>query len=669
MAIQKANVNTETPVNLTANDKLMVINELNLNYINSISDLKQSEVFDDKEVNVLGYYTKGDGGGGLFYWDSTSDKADNGGTIIQATGITIGRWKRIYSGAVNVKWFGAKGDGVFDDKNKIQEALDFASEIYIPQGDYFISDKIFPRSSQKITGAGKKVANIIPANVVSYGVIYMQGVHDVTINHITLDHSVNNTESNGFLIVDTGYPNNTNTGTFPKNISIDNVDIIGFTHHEYLVWSFASNIKITNCTIDGETTSPSGQGQELIEFGSGNDILVDGCTLKNCDNAGINFFSNTDRSNVRIVNNYFENCSIGVNGNLTTTANDNIIISNNTIINSASYGINFSSSGGGSFNNSIISNNVIRNVLNNNGVSLNAGGVNLLFKDNLIENTGGNGVQLRNFKNLSVQGNNIKQAGDYGINILGTSIGSSKDIYISSNLISDTQDLAIRSVFNKNIFIRKNTILRWNLIDNDIGAITSVNDEYINVDNNVFLKSDAVTETECVRIDNTSSFGLMKGNRANYTPSISYTFQNLSTNSIKAENTYSAELIPNPNMFYAQVSDWSISNPNQIEITTDNILKFTNATGGNFAKATVASYGIDKFRLYIYVKKITSGFLRVRVSGPAGSDTFIKQPGFYEVILVSGSGNILSIEAPGNESVDAIIPFCSLQKMLSNNLN
>ena len=54
---------------------------------------------------VGGYYADGDGGGGDFYWDAVSVETDNGGTIVQVTGVTTGRWKRIYSGSVNIKWF------------------------------------------------------------------------------------------------------------------------------------------------------------------------------------------------------------------------------------------------------------------------------------------------------------------------------------------------------------------------------------------------------------------------------------------------------------------------------------------------------------------------------------------------------------------------------------
>ena len=59
---------------------------------------------------IKGYNTDGDGGEGLFYWDSTSTETDNGGTIIKVTAVVTGRWLRFHSDTINVEWFGAKGD-------------------------------------------------------------------------------------------------------------------------------------------------------------------------------------------------------------------------------------------------------------------------------------------------------------------------------------------------------------------------------------------------------------------------------------------------------------------------------------------------------------------------------------------------------------------------------
>jgi hypothetical protein len=83
---------------------------------------------------VFGYWQAGDGGGGEFYWDPTSTlQADRGTVLSVAQG--SGRWIRLYSGPLNVRWFGAMGDGKTDrgpsfpqgDTDAINNAIGTAS--------------------------------------------------------------------------------------------------------------------------------------------------------------------------------------------------------------------------------------------------------------------------------------------------------------------------------------------------------------------------------------------------------------------------------------------------------------------------------------------------------------------------------------------------------------
>ena len=109
------------------------------------------------EVRVVaGYHNIGDGGGGVFVWDAHSAAADNSGTII---GLSLsplaGRWIRICSGPVNVKWFGATGNGRVDDTDAFErlirsQAGPTGQGIYLPHGEYLVTRSL-PRV-QAVTG-------------------------------------------------------------------------------------------------------------------------------------------------------------------------------------------------------------------------------------------------------------------------------------------------------------------------------------------------------------------------------------------------------------------------------------------------------------------------------------------------------------------------------------
>jgi len=117
--------------------------------VGALADLRAlTAVSGNADVAVRGYYAAGDGGGGQFYWDPNSTENDDGGiTIVPASNPSSGRWKRSLQSEINVKWFGAVGDGVVVDTPPIQAALDYVrvrggGKVFIPAGRYFLDQNI-----------------------------------------------------------------------------------------------------------------------------------------------------------------------------------------------------------------------------------------------------------------------------------------------------------------------------------------------------------------------------------------------------------------------------------------------------------------------------------------------------------------------------------------------
>lgn len=90
-------------------------------------------------VEVLGYYTAGDGAGHKRIIANEDD-----GSGIQ---LKNGLWANIvHNGEVNVSWFGAKGDGVTDDTQAIQKAINIADTLKFDKKTYVVSKCINPES-------------------------------------------------------------------------------------------------------------------------------------------------------------------------------------------------------------------------------------------------------------------------------------------------------------------------------------------------------------------------------------------------------------------------------------------------------------------------------------------------------------------------------------------
>lgn len=97
-------------------------------------------------VLVGGRTTVADGGGGVFTWTTTPGAIDDAALVIVPT-TGGGAWKRIFSGPLDVRWFGAVGKNSVADGPGIQAALNTAAArgggtVYIPAAEYWITRSI-----------------------------------------------------------------------------------------------------------------------------------------------------------------------------------------------------------------------------------------------------------------------------------------------------------------------------------------------------------------------------------------------------------------------------------------------------------------------------------------------------------------------------------------------
>lgn len=190
--------------------------------------------------------------GGIFEYDVTQSGTNNGGTIFNG-------WVRQYSGAVNVKWFGAIGDGVVDDTAAIQAALNTLKSIFVPDGVFLYNSSIFyTADKQSISGNGN-LSILKSANGSVY--INCDDFDDCSIFNLQIDGS---SGTNGGIRLTNG----TSKYTIQK---------VYFFQGGQRVWLFeCDNVIVTDCIFEN-----TGYGV-LQQFGFASSyVAVTNCIAKN----------------------------------------------------------------------------------------------------------------------------------------------------------------------------------------------------------------------------------------------------------------------------------------------------------------------------------------------------------------------------------------------------
>lgn len=118
---------------------------------NSIAELRAylPSTATNQTVILSGYYSPSDGGGGEFSYSfgrPAGTYSDNSGTIIVPTGGNgSSAWIRNISGPINVRWFGAKGDGTTNDSPAISAAIasvGTSNGLCVPAGTYVTNSSL-----------------------------------------------------------------------------------------------------------------------------------------------------------------------------------------------------------------------------------------------------------------------------------------------------------------------------------------------------------------------------------------------------------------------------------------------------------------------------------------------------------------------------------------------
>lgn len=106
--------------------------------IDTLKTLDVGELSNGQQVIVFEYASGSGAGGGIFYWDATSEEAPNLGQVFQVDGVPTGRWKRKEPAKRPEDW-GAFGDNTVDDTNSVKAWWESDEPVIAADGHYLIS--------------------------------------------------------------------------------------------------------------------------------------------------------------------------------------------------------------------------------------------------------------------------------------------------------------------------------------------------------------------------------------------------------------------------------------------------------------------------------------------------------------------------------------------------
>lgn len=166
------------------------INSTALWMFDTVGDMKLATNFvNGSFAKTLGFYSRNDEGGATYkIRTKTVDDTADGMTLIDLYDNSLIA-ELVKSNIMNVRQFGAKGDGFADDTTKIQKAIDFNENIKVPSGTYMVNavTHINLNSGNRLELDKDATIKAIANDQTSYAVLLVDDVVNVEISGGTIE--------------------------------------------------------------------------------------------------------------------------------------------------------------------------------------------------------------------------------------------------------------------------------------------------------------------------------------------------------------------------------------------------------------------------------------------------------------------------------------------------
>ena len=368
-------------------------------FFDNVAEMQAADLSNGEFAVTAGYYAANDGGGANYKIINSSETADGGSIIALSNGLKA--QLIVENDTVNIKQFGAKGNGTTDDSTAIDNALAFndnnpltivfnGDETYLVSGyHYFKSNTTLDLNGSKILCSGIGHWYCDPASTKSAG---YTGITNVNVKNGTFEggacfvffHSTNikfedilfDDANKGAHLFDLGgvkgfkllncevYGNGNKTMTKPsiETIQTDHATSGGMPYFENATFDNipTRDVLIENCYFhkkDGDQYYLSAIGNHSHDISAGVTDAIQNVTIRRCKFEG--WYRNAIRF-IKIVNLLIEGCEFipkelqdydiystqaiviqSDSGNYGEFSNENIVIRNNRMIASSSTNAKF----------------------------------------------------------------------------------------------------------------------------------------------------------------------------------------------------------------------------------------------------------------------------------------------------------------------------------------